>query len=404
MSGTAGRPAVLVLNTGSSSIKAGVFEAGKGDRPILSALAERLGTAEAHCSLRDPDGSKLDAPQPPEDSKFTDTKFTHEAMLAWLIPLLRQRSGVELVAAGHRIVHGGAHYSRAVAIDDSVVAALNQLIPMARTHQPYGLAAVEAVRKRWPELPQVACFDTAFHATISHLNRMVALSRPIIDKGVRRYGFHGLSYAWIASHLPDILGARAKGRVIVAHLGNGASLCGLIGCESRATSMGFSTLEGLMMGERPGTLDPGIVLFLLEELGMNLEEVRHLLFKESGLKGVSGLSNDMRTLLASESPFAKEAVALYIHRAVREIGAVAAEIGGLDALIFTAGIGEHAAPIRAGIVEGCSWLGAELDPAANAADATLISPPGAKVTAYVIPTNEEAVIARETRAALDLNP
>ncbi len=321
-------------------------------------------------------------------------------MFQWLLPELQQLAGHKIVAAGHRIVHGGADFAGATVLDDCAVAALERLVPLARSHQPHNLRAVPAVRRVWPWLIQVGSFDTAFHSTIPEVGRHYALPASITSKGVRRYGFHGLSYSWIASRLPLDLGDRGRGRVVVAHLGNGSSLCGMVGLESRATSMGFTPLEGLVMGERPGSLDPGVVLYLFEELKMSPAEVHDLLFKESGLKGVSGLSNDMRTLLASDSPKSKLAVDLYVHRAVREIGAIAAEIGGVEALVFTAGIGENSPEIRARIVEGCRWLGTELDPARNATSHQTISSDTAKVAAYVISTNEEAVIARQTRALL----
>ena len=389
------REGVLVINAGSSSIKAAVFTTDTDERPVVTSLAERIGGPDAACTIRDADGKAVESGPLPDAAGAS-----HEAVLGWLLPKLQAAARVTIAAAGHRIVHGGADFTRPVAIDDAVLEVLERLVPLARTHQPHGLAAVRAVGSIWPHLSQIACFDTAFHATIPEVARTIALPRAITAKGVRRYGFHGLSYQWIASRLPDVLSGLADGRVIVAHLGNGASLCGMVGRESRATTMGFTPLDGLVMGERPGLTDPGAVLFLLEELGMSTEEVRRMLFRESGLLGISGLSNDMRTLLASSDPAARLAIDVYVHRAVREIGAIAAEIGGLDALVFTAGVGENAAPIRAAIVEGCAWLGAALDEQTNTEGRTRLSPDSARVPAFIIPTNEEAVIASQTRAVL----
>jgi acetate kinase len=298
-------------------------------------------------------------------------------------------------AAGHRVVHGGADFTAPVRVDAAVLAALDALVPLAPLHQPHNLAAIRAVSAAAPDLPQVACFDTAFHATIPAVAQAFALPRTLAAEGIRRYGFHGLSYEAIAARLPEVLGPRADGRVIVAHLGNGASLCAMRGRASVASTMGFTALDGLMMGTRTGTIDPGVLLHLMEAKGWDAARLGRLLYKESGLLGVSGLSSDMRALLASDAPEAAEAVALFVYRAVREIGSLAAALGGLDALVFTAGIGEHAAPVRAAIVAGCAWLGLTLDTAANAAGGPRISGPG-PASAWVVPTDEEGVIARAT--------
>lgn len=389
------RQAVLTLNAGSSSIKAALFDRHGGSRPFLSCLAERLGSPEASVSFRDHRKALMDGPPLP-----VDAGRSHEAMLAWLLPALRDLGRVDVVAAGQRVVHGGPMHTAACLVDDGVVDALETLVPLARSHQPHELQAIRSALQLWPGLPQIACFDTSFHASVPEVARTIALPQHITRQGVRRYGFHGLSYDWISGRLPTVLGARASGRVVVAHLGNGASLCGLVDRESRATTMGFTTLDGLVMGDRPGLTDPGAILYLFDELGLSGQEMRHMLFEESGLRGVSGISNDMRVLMQSEEPAAKLAIDLFVYRAVREIGGIAAEIGGIDALVFTGGIGENAAPIRAAIMEGCAWLGVRFDADANAVHANFLSPAGARVTAHVIKTNEEAVIARQTRAVL----
>ncbi len=389
------RGAVLTLNAGSSSIKAGLFDLTDGERPFLSCLFERVGSEQAACHFRDAGRQPIEGPSLPEGAGAT-----HEAALGWLLPVLRDLGQAEILAVGHRVVHSGPHYSEACLATTEVVERLEEMVPAAVSHQPHELNAIRAALGLWPGLPQIACFDTAFHSTIPEVGHLMALPQRITAKGVRRYGFHGLSYDWIAGRLPEVLGDRASGRVVVAHLGNGSSLCGLVDRKSRATTMGFTALDGLVMGDRPGNLDPGVILYCFDALGLSVDEVRHMLYFESGLRGVSGISNDMRTLLASEEPSAKRAVGLYIHKAMREIAGIAAEIGGLDAVVFTGGIGEHAAPVRAGIMEGCAWMGLAYDPEANAASATDLSPSGSRVTAHVLPTNEEAVIARQTRAIL----
>lgn len=364
------RNTILVLNAGSSSLKAALFDARETEAPFLTAQIERIGAkAMARAKL---DNAPMDLPPLPQEMGAS-----HEGVVAWLLPVLGEAAACTIIAAGHRVVHGGPDITTSVLVTDSVLAQLEALIPLARTHQPHNLAAIRAVAALWPDLPQVACFDTAFHATIPEAARLYALPKSVRDKGVRRYGFHGQSYQWIAQKMAP----KGHRRVVACHLGNGASLCGMIDGESRATTMGFTPLDGLIMGERPGLTDPGILLFMLEEMCLSTEEVRTILFKESGLKGLSGLSNDMRVLEASEAPDAQRALDVYVHRLKREIGAITAEIGGIDALVFTAGIGENAANIRDRVVAGLRWLGN-----------------GLKV--YVIPTNEEAVIAAATLSVL----
>lgn len=382
--------AILVVNAGSSSIKCALHAAQAPHRRIGRAQVERIGGRPAWRSSRTPE-----APVPPEAGDH------HAALIAWLLGRIeRDFAEASIVAAGHRVVHGGRDFTAPVRVTGAVRERLGALVPLAPAHQPHNLAGIAALETARPGLPQVACFDTAFHRTQPRLAQIFALPRALTDEGILRYGFHGVSYEHIADVLPEHLGPRAEGRVIVAHLGHGASMCAMRGRRSVATSMGFTALDGLVMGKRCGAVDPGVVLHLMRDRGMEVGQVEELLGRRSGLLGVSGISDDMRDLLASDAPEAREAVDLFVHRAVREIGALAAALGGLDAIVFTAGIGEHCPPVRAGILEGCRWLGAELDPAANEAGGPRIGTPGSAVAALVIPTDEERVIARHTAAVL----
>jgi len=323
---------------------------------------------------------------------------THEDALAALLRWLEAHfQDHRLIAAGHRVVHGGSLYTAPVRIDASVTAELRRLIPLAPLHQPHNLAAIAAVSKLHPALPQIACFDTAFHHTEPEVATAFALPRRLAAEGIRRYGFHGLSYEYIASVLPDILGpAEADGRVVVAHLGAGASMCAMHRRKSVATTMGFTALDGLPMGSRSGSLDPGVILYLIQEKGMTAAEVGDLLYHDSGLLGVSGISDDMRTLLASDDPHAKEAIDLFVYRVGRELGSLAGALGGLDALVFTAGIGEHAAEIRRRVCEDAAWLDVDLDETANATGSPRITRAGSRTSVWVIPTDEDLMIARHT--------
>ena len=388
--------AIAVLNAGSSSLKSSLF-ALAGDGLVLqwSGEIEGLGTARARFEATDDAGRVVGEHAWPE-GEAPD----HEAAVRHLIGFLRDSGGPQPIAVGHRVVHGGTQYAEPVRVDDDVLSALAELVPLAPLHQPHNLAPIRAIAKQAPGLVQVACFDTAFHRTQPALAQAFALPASITDRGVRRYGFHGLSYEYIAQALPGVDARAARGRVVVAHLGNGASMCGLLDGHSVATTMGFTAVEGLMMGTRTGSLDPGVVLYLMDELGMDARAVERLIYRESGLLGVSGVSSDMRTLLASDEPRAKFAVDLFCYRASRELGSLAAALGGLDALVFTGGIGEHAAPVRAAIVDAAAWLGLELDPSANARDAQRITTPDSDAHAYVIPTNEELMIARHTRRVI----
>jgi acetate kinase len=305
---------------------------------------------------------------------------------------------LRIAAVGHRVVHGGEHFAAPVLIDDAILDQLEKLAPLAPLHQPHNIAPIRVISRIAPDIPQVACFDTAFHRTQPPVAQLHALPRDLSATGVKRYGFHGLSYEYIASVLPGIVGDAARGRVVAAHLGNGCSMCAMRDGKSVTTTMGFTALEGLPMGTRSGAIDPGVLLYLLTERGMSVADVSDLLYHRSGLLGVSGVSNDMRKLLASNAREAAEAIELFVYRINRELGSLVAALGGIDALVFTAGIGEHAAPVRARVCESAGWLGIRLDPAANAAGGPRISAADSPVSAWVVPTNEELMIARHTLA------
>jgi acetate kinase len=303
-------------------------------------------------------------------------------------------------AAGHRVVHGGTKFDRPVRIVGETLAELEALVPLAPLHQPHNLAAIKAVTRHAPQMPQVACFDTSFHRTQPEVAQTFALPRRYTDEGVQRYGFHGLSYEYIASVLPGIDNHAATGRTVVLHLGNGASMCALQGGKSVATTMGFTAIDGLPMGTRSGSLDPGVMLYLMSHHGMNEKALEKLLYQQSGLLGVSGISSDVRTLLSSPDPRAAEALELFTYRIGRELGSLAAALGGLDAVVFTGGIGENAVPIRAAVCRDAGWLGLELDEEANAKGGPRISRSASRVSAWVIPTNEELMIARHCQAVI----
>jgi len=390
------REPLLVLNAGSSSIKFSVFETA-ADRSLAAGAhgqVEGIGVG-AHFEVADAAGRKLADQAVARDDHQGAIAAIHD----WFAAHVGSEAGFD--AVGHRVVHGGVAYAEPVLIDAGVLAALEALVPLAPLHQPHNLAAIRAVRAIAPHLPQVACFDTAFHRTQPPVAQAFALPRALGAEGVRRYGFHGLSYDYIASVLPQVAAGHAIDRVVVAHLGNGASMCALAQGRSIATTMGFTALDGLPMGTRSGALDPGVILYLLQHEGMDAKAIERLLYQQSGLLGVSGVSSDMRTLLASPLPAAKEAVDLFIYRIGRELGSLAAALGGLDALVFTAGIGEHAAEIRARVCEAARWLGIVLDPEANRSGGPRLTVAGSPVSAWVIATDENLVIARQTRALID---
>lgn len=386
----------LVINSGSSSLKFAVFEvSGSASltslEPCYRGQFSGLG-GTPRWVVKDAAGSTLIDEILSLASRDTDAG--QDAALRRLLTWVEEQPGLgDVEVIGHRIVHGGQRYRDPVRLDADSLAELDTLIPLAPLHQPYCLAAVRALARLRPEIAQVGCFDTAFHAHQPWTARTFALPRRFAEEGVLRYGFHGLSYDYISRVLPARVGRDATGRVIVAHLGNGASLCAIRDGESLASSMGFTALDGLMMGTRSGSLDPGVVLHLLQQGGMSLDAVQRLLYQQSGLLGVSGISGDMRELLASDKPEARQAIELFVYRVVREIGSLVAVLGGLDHLVFTAGIGERAAPVRRAVADGCAWLGIALDEAANRADATSIAAPGERPGTWVIPTDEERMVA-----------
>src|SRR5215203_2123543 len=383
----------LVLNAGSSSLKFCVYRRPEADSWHLEARGqiEGIGTAP-RMSVKDGAGAKVhDAAL---ENSVRDGGGAIGALAAWL---RSQYGGSRVLGVGHRVVHGGARFAAPTIITPEVLEELRTLVPLAPLHQPYNLAAIDAAAERLPGVPQVACFDTSFHRGQPEVATLVPLPREIRETGVQRYGFHGISYEYIASALPEVAPEIADGRVIVAHLGSGASLCAMKGRKSVDTTMGFTAVDGLCMGTRPGALDPGIVLYLFQKLGLTVKQVEDVLYKKSGLLGISGISNDMRDLLGRSEPDARLAVDYFVYRAAKEIGALAAALGGVDALVFTAGIGENSAEIRRRIVEASAWLGIEFDDAANSTGGPRISKPTGKVSAWVIPTNEEWMIAQHTR-------
>ena len=386
--------AVLALNAGSSSIKFALFEIAGTPRRIARGEIEGIGTAP-HFVARNAEGTVIG------ERRWPDASVGHEALLGGLLEWVDAHlAGDTLVAVGHRVVHGGRDFAGPALLDDKVLQALDLLTPLAPLHQPHSLSPVRAIMAVRPGLPQVACFDTSFHHTLPAVATRFALPREYEAEGVRRYGFHGLSYEYIAGVLRQTAPKLAAGRVIVAHLGNGASLCALNNGVSIDTTMGFTALDGLMLGTRCGTIDPGVILYLLQQKRLPAAEIETLLYQRSGLLGVSGLSSDMRVLLDSSTAAAREAVELFVFRIAREAAALAGSLGGLDGFVFTAGIGEHAAQIRAAVCTRLAWLGVAIDPGANNADAGRISAADSRVEVRVIPTDEEAMIVRHTLETL----
>jgi acetate kinase len=388
----------IVLNAGSSSLKFCIYQRPEAEKWRLEARGqiEGIGTAPRFTAK---DGAGAPIADEHLDKRVRDARGALDQLAAWL----RSRyGGARVLGVGHRVVHGGPRFTGPTLVTPDVLEALRQLVPLAPLHQPHNLAAIEAVEERLPGVPQVACFDTSFHRGQPAVAELVPLPEEIRAGGVQRYGFHGLSYEYIASVLPQVAPEIAKGRVIVAHLGSGASLCAMKDRKSVDSTLGFTALDGLCMGTRPGALDPGVVLYLFQILKLSAGEVETILYKRSGLRGISGLSNDMRDLLGSDAPPARLAVDYFVYRAAKEIGALAAVLGGVDALVFTAGIGENSPAIRQRICEASAWLGIDLNAEANAARHTRISQPGSRVSAWVIPTNEELMIARHTASVLGL--
>jgi acetate kinase len=390
---------VIVLNAGSSSLKFSIYRRPESEAWRLESRGqiEGIGTTPRF-SAKDGSGTRL-VDNELDKEKVRDARGALDSLAGWLRSTY---GGSRVLGVGHRVVHGGARFSGPTVITPEVLAELRQLIPLAPLHQPHNLAAIDAVSAQLPDVPQVACFDTSFHRGQPEVAELVPLPREIRNAGVQRYGFHGLSYEYIASVLPDAAPEIAHGRVIVAHLGSGASLCAMRNLKSIDSSLGFTALDGLCMGTRPGALDPGVVLYLFQGLGMSAKEVETILYKRSGLLGISGKSNDMRDLLGSREPADRLAVDYFVYRAAKEIGALAAVLGGIDALVFTAGIGENSPEIRSRICDASAWLGIALDSDANSRKQTRISRNDSAVSAWVIPTNEELVIARHTGTVLGL--
>jgi acetate kinase len=388
--------AILVLNAGSSSIKFSVFTVCADELALaINGQIEGLYTAPRF-RAKDAAGNEIGARQWDEG-----TRLGHDGAIEHLVQFLGEhRENHRLIAVGHRVVHGGLEYSEPTLVNAQVIAKLEKFVPLAPLHQPHNLAPIRIVLERMPQMPQVACFDTAFHRAQPELAQAFALPSHITERGVRRYGFHGLSYEYIASALPAVNAKAAAGRAVVAHLGNGASMCAIKAGKSVASTMGFTAVEGLPMGTRCGALDPGVMLYLMDELKMDARAIEKLIYQQSGLLGVSGISSDMRALLESKEPRAKLAIDLFVYRIGRELGSLTAALGGLDALVFTGGIGEHAVAIRERVCRDAAWAGIELDVAANGKGGPRISTASSRVDAWVIPTNEEVMIARHARIVL----
>lgn len=385
---------IAVLNAGSSSIKFALYQAGCAGALLFRGQVERLGLAP-HLKAADASGAVV------AERNWPQGGLDHRAATAEILKLGQELlAGRPVLAFGHRVVHGGLDFAAPTRIDPGVMAKLARLVPLAPLHQPHNLAPIEAIAETAPHLPQIACFDTAFHRMQPPLAQEFALPRELTASGVRRYGFHGLSYDYVVTHLRETAPMLARSRLIIAHLGNGASLCAVADGRSVASTMGFTAVDGLMMGTRTGALDPGVLLYLMQERGMDARGIEDLLYRKSGLLGVSGLSSDMRTLRQSRAPEAREAIDLFVYRIVREVGSLAAALGGVDAIVFTAGIGENDPATRAEVAAGCRWLGLTLDEVQNRAGTGRISADGSRLSAWVVPTDEERMIARYTSAAI----
>jgi acetate kinase len=389
--------AILVLNAGSSSLKFSVYELASGDHLYLLAKGQIEGIPGApHFKVTDHDGHIL-----VEERWDADVRMDHAYSLKQLSVFLRHRyQTLDLLGVGHRVVHGGARYAAPIKVDAAIMKELESFIPMAPLHQPHNLAAIRAVSEINPQVPQVACFDTAFHSTQEPLAQLFGLPYAYFERGVRRYGFHGLSYEYVAAAMRQQQPEIAAGKVVIAHLGNGASMCAVCNGKSVASSMGFTALDGLLMGTRSGDLDPGVVLYLLQHEGLDAQQIEDLLYKRSGLLGLSGISGDMRVLLDNAAPRARLAVDYFVRRISLELGALAASMQGIDALVFTAGIGENSAEIRRRVCLEAAWLGIQVDDAANDAGKACISRADSSCSAWLIATNEELMIARHTLAEL----
>jgi acetate kinase len=387
---------IAVLNAGSSSIKFAIYDLDQAETVLFRGQIEKIGVAP-HLSVKDAAGKVV------ADETWPAEGLNHDAATRKLLETARDLiRGRAVAAVGHRVVHGGMKYAAPVRVTPQVMADLAKLSPLAPLHQPHNLAPITTIMEAAPQIPQVACFDTAFHRAQPPLAQLFALPRKFSEEGVRRYGFHGLSYEFITSRLPDVAPDLGKARVIVAHLGNGASLCAIKEGLSVASTMGFTAVDGLMMGTRSGSLDPGVLIYLMDEHGMDARALEAMIYRESGLLGVSGVSSDMRALRGSSEPAATEAIALFVYRIVREAGSLASALGGVDGVVFTGGIGENDAQTRAEAAAGLTWLGLEIDPARNAKGEGRISTDASRVQTWVIPTDEERMMARHTAQVLGL--
>ncbi len=390
MNAASAEPLIGVINAGSSSLKFSFYE---GEKRLLTGQVDGIGV-RPKASASGPDGESI---APPDLGGKPATAPSE--LLPAIIPWAREQlGGRQLAALGHRVVHGGMRYSRPARVTPELLVELEALVPLAPLHEPHNLAPIKMALKLNPDLPQVACFDTAFHRTAPEVEQAFALPYSFYEEGIRRYGFHGLSYEYIASVLPQRAPEIANGRVVVAHLGNGCSACAMRDRVSVATTMGFTALDGLPMGTRCGELDAGVVLHLIQQKNMQPDALVDLLYRRSGLLGLSGVSSDFRELLASDQPRARFAVEVFCYRVGRHIASLAAALGGIDGVVFTAGVGENAAPVRGAICRACAWLGLELDEAANREHRERISALGSRVAAFVIKTDENLMIARHARA------
>ena len=386
---------ILTINAGSSSLKFALFDADAKDCAAIG-MIDGLGT-DPNFVMKDGIGSKLLSDALEGDHFVAD----HAGALRTVLAAVAEHFPDDrIVAVGHRVVHGGLAHSAPVVVDDGILRQLSDLVPLAPLHQPHNLSGIEAAKTAFPGVPQVACFDTAFHRTHPFVNDAFALPRALYDEGVRRYGFHGLSYEYVTGKLAEIAPDHIGDRIVICHLGSGASMCAIRNGRSVASTMGFSALDGLPMGTRPGQIDPGVLLYLMDHKGMDAQAISNLLYKESGLKGLSGVSNDMRDLEASDDPQAKQAIDYFVSSIRREIGAMAAVLGGLDAIVFCGGIGENSRTIRQSVLTDMEWLGIEIDREANREGAEVISSRESLVSAFVIRTNEELMIARHTGECL----
>ena len=386
---------IAVINAGSSSVKFALYAVSDNPDILFRGQIEGIGVSP-RLSVKDAQGELL------VERVWPESGFDHGSATREILEVgARLASGTQVTGIGHRVVHGGMTFNSPVRLDSDVLAALARLEPLAPLHQPHNLAPIRTIFEAAPHIPQVACFDTSFHRSQAHVAQAFALPRRFGEAGVRRYGFHGLSYEYLLSRLRDLCPDQASGRVILAHLGNGASLCAANQGHSVASTMGFTAVDGLMMGTRCGALDPGVVLYLMREHRLDLAAIEDLIYRRSGLLGVSGLSPDMRTLRASSDQMAREAIDLFVYRIIREVGSMVAALDGIDAFVFSGGIGENDSATRADVIAGCRWMGAELDPALNTTGVGQISSAASSIPIWVIPTDEERMIAQHTMRILE---